>query len=93
VLQRVYPYLSSMQNNYAIFFCGHSDSPYFSTLLYKRQDFRKNKFTEDKNVFRVSLQNLFEIFYILKIIQHDIVKISKRLYLECPLFLSEFRET
>jgi hypothetical protein len=47
---------------------------YFSTLSHKRHDFRKKKVLNLKSVFRISLQLLSKTFFILRIIERDIIK-------------------
>jgi hypothetical protein len=47
--------------------------PYFPTISHKRHDFWKKGLPNIKCVFIFSLQLLFEIFFILKIIQRDII--------------------
>ena len=47
---------------------------YFSTLSHKRHDFRKKKLLNIKSVFRGSPQLLYEIFFILRRIQRDMIE-------------------
>ena len=46
---------------------------HFSTLSHKRHDFRKKNGFEHKNVCRISLLLLIEVFVVLRRIQGDIV--------------------
>jgi hypothetical protein len=83
VLARVYPYLSSMHRAFAILSATSLTPPGFLILSYKRHDFRKKKFTEDK------IQILFEAFLILRRIQHDVVINVKTSSYNFILFLSD----
>jgi hypothetical protein len=47
--------------------------PYFSTLSYKRRDFRKKKFTEHEMSVLIFSANLSEAFLVLRITHRDIV--------------------
>ena len=47
--------------------------PYFSTLSYKRKDFRKEKLLNIKSVFSFSLQLSSETFLILRRFKRDLI--------------------
>jgi hypothetical protein len=67
--------------------------PYFSTLSYKRQDFREKKLLNVKCVFWFPVQLLSETFLILSRIQRDIIINVHMSLCKVPLLLSDFNET
>ena len=66
--------------------------PYFSTLSYKRHDFRKKKLFNIKCVFWFSVRRFSETCRILRRIQRDIINVHMS-FVKWPLFLSDFSET
>jgi len=78
--------------------CGLPGPATFSTLSHKRHDFRKT-LPNIKCVFRVSLQHLSEIFFILRTDGRDMIEKVywysckvPGIHVKCPLFLSDFNE-
>jgi len=61
----------------------------FSTLSQKRNVFRK-KVIEYKMCVSSFYTNLSEIFFIVKRIERDMIKMYIGLHVKCPLFLSDF---
>ena len=59
---------------------------YFSTLSHKRQDFREKKFSEQKYVFRFSLQLLPKTCYILRRTERDMFINVKSVFMESTCY-------
>jgi len=64
----------TMRMHLTLSFEAYPAVQHFSTLFHKRHDFRKNKLLNTKCVFRVSLQLLSEIFFILRRIKRDMIE-------------------
>jgi hypothetical protein len=67
----------------------------FSTLSYKRHDFRKKKyrFIEQEMCVLTFFKILFEIFHIVRRIRRDKIKMCIGLYVKHTFFLSYYSET
>jgi hypothetical protein len=63
---------------------------YLYTFSHKRRDFQKKKLLNIKRVFLFSLQLLFEVFFVLRRIQRDIVINVKTSSCKVPFILVGF---
>ena len=69
------------------------DVPYFSTLYYKRHDFRGKKVLEHKMCVFIFSTNVSTISHSKKIQRYDLIKVHIGLHVKYPLFLSGFNKT
>jgi hypothetical protein len=70
-------------------YVGYSAPPYFSTLSHKRHDFRKN-FTENRHCVLIFSSSLSEIFFVLRMIERNIIININRTSCKVPIILVRF---